>query len=334
MIPTIKILSEEEIHEIHMASLQILERTGVRFYSKEALDILGAHGARIDSASQIARIPGHMVEDALSKCAPMVTLYGRDGFPGVQVGGKRVYFGTVGFGTYTLDWKTGQYRAVLYEDLAEMARLADTLENLHFVLPPATPQDVDKSKTDLYEFKGCFMNTRKHLIPQAQGATSVRKMVEIASACVGGQDSLKSHPVFSIIFVITSPLTVREDIAETIIECARQMVPIYMASGPMGGGNGPTTIAGNIALSNSEILSTIVLAKLVNPEVPILYATWTRTMDLKTGTVAFGAPEFGLIRIATTQMAQFYDLPSGGGWILCDSKMLDVQMGYEKMATD
>ncbi len=57
-------------------------------------------------------------------------------------------------------------------------------------------------------------------------------------------------------------------------------------------------------------------------------------MDLKTGTVAFGAPEFGLIRIATTQMAQFYDLPSGGGWILCDSKMLDVQMGYEKMATD
>jgi trimethylamine--corrinoid protein Co-methyltransferase len=111
------------------------------------------------------------------------------------------------------------------------------------------------------------------------------------------------------------------------------MVPIYMASGPMGGGNAPGTVAGTVALANAEMLAGIVLAKLVDADVPIVYATWARTMDLRSGTVAFGAPEFGMIRTATTQMAQYYHLPSGGGGILCDSKIPDVQMGYEKMAT-
>jgi trimethylamine--corrinoid protein Co-methyltransferase len=333
MMPSLKILNDEEIFEIHIASLQILERTGVRFFLKQALEILEDGGAKVDYSNQIARIPAHMVESALSKCSPMVILYGRDGSPPVQIGGRRVHFGTVGFGTYTLDWKTGKYREVVYEDLEEIARLSETLDQVHFVLPPATPQDVDKTKTDLFEFKGCLMNTRKPLIPQALGASSVGKMVDMAAECVGGHDILREKPIFSVIFVITSPLTVREDIAETIIECARLTVPIYMGTGPMGGGNSPCSVCGTVALANAEILSGIVLAKLINPAVPIIYATWARNLDLRSGNVAFGAPEFGMIRIATTQMAQYYHLPSAGGGIICDSKMLDVQMGYEKMAT-
>ncbi|MEW6262882.1 MAG: trimethylamine methyltransferase family protein [Thermodesulfobacteriota bacterium] len=333
MIPGLKMLSDDEVQEIHAASLQILEKTGAVFELDEALAILGDHGAIIDRKKRLARIPPHLVLDAVAKCSPVVTLYGRDGQPDLKAGGRRVYFGTVGYGTFTLDWRTGQYRQALYDDLVEMVRLADALENVDFILPPVCPQDQEPKLLDLYEFKGCLLHSRKPSIPEAYSRGHVKKMVDMAAACVGGYEALRERPIFSIIFVITSPLIIRRDIAETIIECARLMVPIYMGAGPQGGGNAPCTIAGTLALANAEALAGTVLAKLVNPAAPIIYASWARHLDLRSANVAFGAPEFGLARVGAAQMAQFYRMPSGGGGLIGNSKLLDVQQGWEKMAT-
>jgi len=46
-----------------------------------------------------------------------------------------------------------------------------------------------------------------------------------------------------------------------------------------------------------------------------------------------GAPEFGMLRVATTQMAKHYHLPSGGGGTLTDARWVDVQMGAELLST-
>jgi trimethylamine--corrinoid protein Co-methyltransferase len=54
---------------------------------------------------------------------------------------------------------------------------------------------------------------------------------------------------------------------------------------------------------------------------------------MRSGAVVLGGPEFGILHIALAQMAKFYDIPSGGGGLLCDSKTLDAQSGYEKMLT-
>jgi trimethylamine--corrinoid protein Co-methyltransferase len=333
MLPRFSLLSQEEVQAIHAASLQLLEKTGVTFDSAEALTILGDHGAWIDKAKRRAKIPGHMVAEAVAKCAPEVTLYGRDGAPDLRVGGWRVYFGTVGYGTFALDWKTGQYRQAKYADLVEMVHLAEALENVDFLLPPVCPQDCPPDKLDLYEFKGCLLHSRKPSIPEAYRREHVQTMVDMAAAVVGGYQALREKPIFSIIFVITSPLTIRQDIAETIIDCARLMVPIYMGAGPQGGGNSPCTIAGTLALANAEALAGTVLAKLVNPAVPVVYASWARHLDLRAANVAFGAPEFGMARVGAAQMARFYGMPSGGGGLIGNSKVLDVQQGWEKMAT-
>ena len=82
-----------------------------------------------------------------------------------------------------------------------------------------------------------------------------------------------------------------------------------------------------------EILNSFVLAKLVNPAVPVVYASWARILDMKSAGVSHGGPEFGMLRVGTTQLAKFYNLPSGGGGILADSKLIDVQMGMEKLGT-
>ena len=52
------ILTPVEVERIHSATLEIIERTGVRFPSKKALDIWEAHGASVDREKSVVRVKG------------------------------------------------------------------------------------------------------------------------------------------------------------------------------------------------------------------------------------------------------------------------------------
>jgi trimethylamine---corrinoid protein Co-methyltransferase len=101
----------------------------------------------------------------------------------------------------------------------------------------------------------------------------------------------------------------------------------------MAGATAPATLAHALIHTNAENWAMIILAKLANPEIPFVYASWSRIFDMKCATVCHGGPEFGMLRMATTQMAKFYNLPSGGGGMLTDSKLIDGQYGFEKLST-
>ncbi len=155
----------------------------------------------------------------------------------------------------------------------------------------------------------------------------------MGSLVAGGLETLQRKPFFSILVTLTSPLTLRIDSSELIIGGAQKGLPLFIESGPMCGGTAPATMAATLIAANAELLNSFVLAKLVNPSVPVVYASWSRIMDMKSAGVSHGGPEFGMLRIGTTQMAKHYNLPSGGGGILADSKLIDVQMGMEKLGT-
>jgi len=110
-------------------------------------------------------------------------------------------------------------------------------------------------------------------------------------------------------------------------------LPLFIESGPMCGATAPATLASTLITANAELLCSFVLAKTVNPTVPVVYASWARILDMKSATCSHGGPEFGLLRCGTTQMAKYYGLPSGGGGILADSKLIDAQLGMEKLGT-
>jgi trimethylamine--corrinoid protein Co-methyltransferase len=128
-------------------------------------------------------------------------------------------------------------------------------------------------------------------------------------------------------------LLLRDDGIELIVESSRLGLPLFIESGPMCGGTSPATLASTLIMANAELLSSFVLAKAVNPAVPLIYASWARILDMKVATVSHGGPEFALLRLGTTQMAKHYGLPSGGGGILADTKSIDVQLGMEKLGT-
>ena len=52
---------------------------------------------------------------------------------------------------------------------------------------------------------------------------------------------------------------------------------------------------------------------------------------LGAGQLAMGGPEFSMQRVATAEMARYYNLPSRGGGMISDANAVDAQMGAEKM---
>lgn len=333
MIPRTRILSDEELHEIDCASRELLWDVGVVVHDEKALDIYKKGGAEVDFANQIIRLPSHLISDTLRKCSPSVQLYGRDGIRPMMIGGMRSYFGTIGFASNAMDLETDAFHPATAHDLAEIFQLADVLDPPHFMLTPGTPSDVPEELSDLYEFKIGLMNARKHMVIQAKDTGHVDKIIQMASEVAGGLEALQREPFFSVLVTLTSPLTLRQDSSELIIRSAEMGMPLFIESGPMTGGTAPATLASTLIAANAELLNSFVLAKLVNPSVPVVYASWSRILDMKSAGVSHGGPEFGMLRIGTTQMAKFYNLPSGGGGILADSKLIDVQMGMEKLGT-
>lgn len=333
MIPRMKVLSDPELFEIDRASREVLEDVGVSVKHEEALELYEKAGAQVDFSRQVVRLPHYLIDQALRKCSPSIRLYGRDGISPLIIGGMRSYFGTVGFATNVLDMETGKHRPALSQDLIDIFRLADVLDPPQFILTPATPTEVPAEVSDLYEFKIGLTHTKKHIIAQAQGKENLKKIVAMAQEVAGSFEALQERPFFSILVCLTSPLTLRPDAAELIIEGARMGLPLFIEAGPMCGGTAPATLASTLVCANAELLNSFVLAKLVSPTVPLVYASWARIMDMRSAAVSHGGPEFGLLRMGTTQLAKFYGLPSGGGGILADSKRIDVQLGMEKLGT-
>src|SRR3972149_1681701 len=105
---SLNILTEDEVRRIHTATLDVIESVGVKFPSPKALDILQAHGAKVDRATSIAKIPGHVVEAALAAAPPTYTLAARDPALDLPLDGRHSYLGTDGCGVEGLDAFPGQ----------------------------------------------------------------------------------------------------------------------------------------------------------------------------------------------------------------------------------
>jgi trimethylamine:corrinoid methyltransferase-like protein len=63
--PQFAVLSESELEDLHLAALEVLRRTGIRFHHQEALDMHRVAGAFV-SDGNLVRFPSAMVEEAVS----------------------------------------------------------------------------------------------------------------------------------------------------------------------------------------------------------------------------------------------------------------------------
>jgi trimethylamine---corrinoid protein Co-methyltransferase len=324
-----KPLSEKNILKIHETSLRILEEIGVKVALEEALRIFKKHGAKVDG--EIVRIPPSVVEEALHLVPHRFLMAGREERHDLHMEDKRVYLGTGGAALTVLDLETGEARPGMLQDIARIAKLVDALDHIHFYLRPCVPQDIPKEAMDINQFYAALANTTKNVMAAAQSVQSARDVIEMARMIAGGHETLVKRPFISFVTSwMVSPLHFATETTRVLLEVTKNRIPVALSSAPMAGSTSPVTLAGALAQVHAEQLSGICFTQLANPGSPVLYGAIPSMADFKSMTYVGGGIEFGLMNAAISQMAQYLQVPNYNSAGLTESKIPDIQAGYEK----
>jgi trimethylamine---corrinoid protein Co-methyltransferase len=138
-------------------------------------------------------------------------------------------------------------------------------------------------------------------------------------------EALRLNPTLLSYSQVTTPLQHPEDSLGKLLFMAEQGLPTVHMPSPMMGGTAPMTMAGGLALGNAEILSGLVIHQLKRAGAPFVYSQGLHHIDMRTTISVYGAPEFELARVAVSEMARYYNLPTWGYAGYSDSCVMDEQ---------
>ncbi len=302
--------SADEMYEMHMATLQVLEKTGIKVYDAEARTYFADAGCQVDESTMIVRFPNWLVEEGVKMAPRKLALYGRDPNNDIVLEGKRVHFCNFGEGVAIVDPYTGEVRDTLLKDLIDTARFCDYMDEMDLVERMVAPHDVHPALHPIVSTEVCLNNTTKPFILGGVHEEHVPYIHEMAVAVAGSEEALRLKPMFAVNCCPTTPLQITKSSARTVMALARLNIPINYISMAMAGATSPVTLAGTLVCHNAEILSMILLSQFVSKGTPIIYGSSTTTMDLKTTSTPVGCPEFAMLNAAVAALAQFYSVPS------------------------
>jgi trimethylamine--corrinoid protein Co-methyltransferase len=326
----LEILAPAEVKKIHDATLWIIEKVGVKFPSPRALDIWAEHGAEVDRDRQIVRARGELIESALKKCPPAYPLAARDPNQDLSLDGNHVYVGTDGCGVEVLDIHSGQRRTSRWQDVADIARVADATEEVAFHWVPVSAQDKPAETRGLHEIKAIWENSTKHVQTESiYHAHEAQAAIEMAALIAGGKEALRKRPVLSLMQCSASPLGHDGGSLDAALYAAEAGIPTGFMTMAACLSTGPATMAGDLAVGNAEVIAGTALLQLAYPGSPVFYAAAQTASDPRSGAYTGGGPEDFLFGAATNALSDFYNIPLSMGSFATGAKEPNWQAGLE-----
>ena len=330
-----KPLDEADIVRIHEAALTALEEIGMADAPESGIEAMTAAGAELGVDGRL-RFPRALVESMLAKAARGVTLRGRDPEHDLQLEGTRVHYGTAGAAVHVVDVQTREYRESTLRDLYDAARIVDKLDNIHFFQRSMVARDMeDPLDLDVNTLYASITGTRKHVGTSIMAPEHVAPALELLHIAAGSEEAWRERPFVSLscAFVVP-PMKFATESCLVLEECIRGGMPVLLLSAGQAGATAPAAIAGAITQAVAECLAGVVYVNSIEPGHPAIFGTWPFVSDLRSGAMSGGSGEQSLLTAACAQMAQFYGLSSGSAAGMTDSKLPDMQAGYEQGVTN
>jgi len=328
--PQFAVLSESQMQDLHLAALEVLRRTGIRFFHPGALEMLKEAGAFI-SDGNLVKFPVRMVEDAIATVPGRVIMCNRDGEPAVFLEDKKVNFGTGSDCINFLDHETGEHRKFVTQDIINGYRLCDALPNIDFVMSIGIPTDVDADLTYDEQMALMLEHTTKPLVIVTNDLDSCQRAIDMAAAVAGSHEALRERQSILLYSEPSSPLQQSETAVDKLMLMAKNELPVVHSPAPLMGGTGPITMASGLALSLAEIFSSIVVHQMTNPGAPYIFGAGLHHMDMRATQICYASPEFQLTKAAIAQLGRWYGMPTWGYAGCTDAKVFDEQASLESM---
>ncbi len=326
-VPRLNILTRDKLETIHLATLEVLRRTGVAVKEPQARELFKKGGCSVDG--ERVRIPAHLVEWALRNTPPRVAMCDRTGNPAMFLEENNTYFGTGSDTPNILDPYTRERRVAVLADIANVAKAIDGLEEMSFVMCSGIASDVNPKISDLHHFEAMVSHTEKPIVFTAWSLENLEAILEMAEAVAGGAERLRMNPFLALYTEPISPLTLALESTQKLMLMAKKGLPVVFTPGAIGGATAPITIAGGTIQGNAEILAGYVLANLIRKGTPFIYGGAVTCLDMATTTMCYASPEFMLATSVVTDLARFYRLPMFSFAGCSDSNLYDQQASLE-----
>ncbi len=243
--PYLEILTEEQVHSIHSASLEILERIGVKCHNAKALKLLKEGGAYVDGDR--VKIPPPMVEEAIGTAPSRSLITGRRGNGKVLLERNVSNYGCGTDVPYHMDPYTHEIRLTVLKDIENMNKIVQKCGNIDFTSNSGLASDVEPELQDLYHYKVGSTYCDKPFFTTAANGENMKALIDMATVFAGSYEKLAQAPSLIVYGEPVSPLSLEQNATDVLLVCSEYKIPIVFPPMVQLGATGPMTLAGGIA---------------------------------------------------------------------------------------
>jgi trimethylamine--corrinoid protein Co-methyltransferase len=324
----LRIFSDDQVESMHAAALGMLERQGMRVLSPRGRAVLAAGGATVDESSQMVRLDPALVTGAVASVPAESDLIGGNPQRSCRVGGPHVVFAPVAGPPSVSDLARGKRTGTL-ADFEDFVRLAQAFDVIHVLGQMTEPQDVPVQVRHLATTLAQLTLGDKVPYFYCRGDAQLADCFQMLRIAHGiDEATFHAAPRCYSICNTNSPLQLDVPMTEGIIEFAAHGQLMIVTPFTLAGAMAPVTIAGALTLAHAEALFGITLTQIVRRGAPVMYGSFTSNVDMKSGSPAFGTPEYAKAAFGAGQLARHIKVP----W-RCSSATAanapDAQAAYE-----
>ncbi|MDA7956256.1 MAG: trimethylamine methyltransferase family protein [Gammaproteobacteria bacterium] len=327
--PPLDILRDEEVRAIDNAAMKILAEIGLKFHHEKSLEILAQNGAQVDFDSHLVKFDAEVIRKHLAAAPHSFTLHARNPKKNADIGGNRIHFAPVSGPPNISDLDRGR-RPGNYEDQCDLIRLTYCLNALHLgggSSVEAMDLPADTRHLDFYRAQTVLSDQVWNA--RAIGQQRVRDAIEINCIARGiGHDELRAAPGLLTVINVNSPLVVDKEMLAGLTEMTEHGQPCVITPFTLAGAMSPVTLAGALAQQTAEALAVLALVQMLRPGCPCVFGGFTSNVDMKSGSPAFGTPEYIRGVLAGGQLARHYRLPYRSSNVNA-ANIADAQATYE-----
>lgn len=324
-----ELVDADQLEAIHEASLDVLQDIGMDVLEPAARAVFAEAGCVVDG--ERVRFDREMVAESVARSPSEFTLHARNPDRNVRIGGDNVVFTAVASPPNVSDVAEGR-RTGNHEDFQKLVKLSHYFNSIHMHAGyPVEPADLHPSVRHLHATFDLLTLSDKAINAYSLGRErnlDCLEMVRIARNV--SPEQLEREPSLHTIINTSSPLRLDIPMCQGIIEHAKRGQLSIITPFTLAGAMAPVTIAGAVTQQNAEALAGITLAQLVRPGAPVAYGGFTSNVDMRSGSPAFGTPEFMKAALLGGQLARRYGLPYRSSNVNA-ANAVDAQAGYESV---
>ncbi len=325
----IRAVSDDELEAIHLASLRVLAETGIDFLDEMARRQLAEAGADVDGDR--VRFDADLVQALVATAPAEFTLHGVRPERDLTIGGDRIAITTVASPPFVTglgrDRRDGNR-----EDFRNLIKMSQVLNIIHTSAGyPVEPMDLHPSVRHLHATHDKLTLSDKPPFVYSLGRQRNLDAIEMTRIARGVDEATICEEA-SITSVINASTPLRYDtvMLHGIQEMSARNQLIVITPFTLAGAMAPITVAGALVLQNAEALAGIAYTQVVRPGAPVMYGGFTSNVDMRSGSPAFGTPEYWKACLVGGQLARRYGVPYRSSNVNA-SNSVDAQAAYESV---